>query len=292
MDRRLYKFGPFVLDPASAILSHEEKRVPLTPKMSDTLLHLVQSGRRVVGKRELIGALWPNSFVEENNLTQNICRLRCVLARASRRKYIETVPKRGYRFTARVEEFWEHGDDLDEGKPATAPGVALPGKPVPEMRVVIGPVRFMSDAAPRSVVLLPFESLDGKGGDEGLRLGLYHCLTTRLSRIDHLTVHSPRGLLNHRDPSKDPLVRCQKLQAQFVLQGQYQRFDDRIRVTSQLVRVSDEVVVWASKFDEQFTDIFSVQDSLSAQVAQAVAREVKRSPHDKRRLPAYSAGRA
>jgi pimeloyl-ACP methyl ester carboxylesterase/DNA-binding winged helix-turn-helix (wHTH) protein/class 3 adenylate cyclase len=103
--RRLYGFGPFRVDPVERTLLHNERPVQLTPKVFDTLLVLVENSGRILGKNELMQIVWPDSFVEENNLAQNISVLRKVLGEgAEGLKYIETVPKRGYRFTASVEE--------------------------------------------------------------------------------------------------------------------------------------------------------------------------------------------
>jgi pimeloyl-ACP methyl ester carboxylesterase/DNA-binding winged helix-turn-helix (wHTH) protein/class 3 adenylate cyclase len=105
-ERRLYGFGPFRIDPAERTLLHHERPVQLTPKVFDTLLALVENSGHVLDKNELMRMVWPDSFVEENNLAQNISVLRKVLG-AEGLKYIETVPKRGYRFTAPVEELWD-----------------------------------------------------------------------------------------------------------------------------------------------------------------------------------------
>lgn len=103
--RRFYEFGPFRLDPEERTLWREGDPVPLTVKAFDTLLALVESGGRVVGKDELMGRVWPDSFVEENNLAQQISHLRRALGDTETGvKYIETVPKRGYRFAAAPRE--------------------------------------------------------------------------------------------------------------------------------------------------------------------------------------------
>ena len=100
-----YEFGSFRIDPAERLLFSGEKAIPLTPKVFDTLLILVRNCGHVLGKEELMKQVWPDSFVEENNLAQNISILRKMLGEhAEGLKYIETVPKRGYRFIAPVRE--------------------------------------------------------------------------------------------------------------------------------------------------------------------------------------------
>jgi DNA-binding winged helix-turn-helix (wHTH) protein/pimeloyl-ACP methyl ester carboxylesterase/class 3 adenylate cyclase len=101
---RAYTFGPFVLDTREASLLREGRPVPLTPKAFETLVALVEHSGHCIGKEELMRRVWPDSFVEENNLSQNISQLRRVLHAegADAVQYIETVPRRGYRFNAPV----------------------------------------------------------------------------------------------------------------------------------------------------------------------------------------------
>src|SRR6266545_1838476 len=103
--RLSYAFEAFRLDAAEKLLFHEDQPVPLTPKAVETLLALVERHGRLVTKEDLFRIVWPDTFVEENNLAQNISMLRRVLGEgAGGRQFIETVPKRGYRFVGPVEE--------------------------------------------------------------------------------------------------------------------------------------------------------------------------------------------
>ena len=96
----LYAFGPFVLDTIQHALLKAGQPVSLTPKTYDTLLLLVRNGGRMVGKEELMRTLWPDSFVEESNLTQQISMVRSALGEtAGEQKYVVTIPARGYRFS-------------------------------------------------------------------------------------------------------------------------------------------------------------------------------------------------
>ncbi len=119
-------FGPYRLDLAEKTLRRDGQTVPLTPKAFDTLLILVERSGRLVEKEDLIGQLWPDSFVEENSLPQNIYLLRKALEKdAQGQRYIETVPRRGYRFIAEVREVRDSNDDpADEQE--TTPESGLP----------------------------------------------------------------------------------------------------------------------------------------------------------------------
>jgi DNA-binding winged helix-turn-helix (wHTH) protein len=98
-----YEFGPYRLDASEKVLFEEGRPVALTPKAVETLLILVSRHGHVVGKDELMRAVWPDTCVEENNLTQNISALRRVLGKGGDgRHFIETVPRRGYRFVAEL----------------------------------------------------------------------------------------------------------------------------------------------------------------------------------------------
>ncbi|HEY6403311.1 MAG TPA: winged helix-turn-helix domain-containing protein, partial [Blastocatellia bacterium] len=106
--KQLYEFGPFRLDVDERLLMRDERTTPLPPKVFDTLLVLVENSGRVVSKDELMRSLWPDTFVEESNLTQNISQLRRALGDGTDgAKYIETIPKRGYRFIANVQSVVE-----------------------------------------------------------------------------------------------------------------------------------------------------------------------------------------
>jgi eukaryotic-like serine/threonine-protein kinase len=99
----LYEFGPFRLDPAQRLLLREGQPIPLQPKAFDTLLFLVRNSQKVVLKDDLLNAVWADTFVEESNLTQNIFVLRKALGDTdAERRYIITVPGRGYRFGEKV----------------------------------------------------------------------------------------------------------------------------------------------------------------------------------------------
>src|SRR3989454_3731342 len=104
--RHLYEFGPFRLDATERLLLRDEHHIPLTPKAFETLLVLVEHGGHVIDKDELMKKVWPDTFVEEVNLAKNVSRLRKILDAEQSEHYIETIPKRGYRFVAGIREIW------------------------------------------------------------------------------------------------------------------------------------------------------------------------------------------
>ena len=111
--RVIYEFGPFRMDPDKQVLLRENQLIPVTPKAFETLLVLVRRSRDVVTKEELLKEIWPDSFVEESNLSQNIFLLRKALGdTAESRQYIVTLPGKGYRFAASVRTVTEQGEVL------------------------------------------------------------------------------------------------------------------------------------------------------------------------------------
>ena len=110
--KHFYDFGPFRLDESERVLLRGEDVVPLTPKAFEILLVLVGSSGHVLTKEQLMKRVWPDSFVEEANLSHNIYKLREALGEGRNgEKYIETLPRRGYRFVAKVTEV--HNEDSD-----------------------------------------------------------------------------------------------------------------------------------------------------------------------------------
>ncbi len=107
-ESHFYAFGRFRLKTAERVLLREGEPVPLTPKVFDILLTLVEQGGHVVEKDDLMKRVWPSTFVEEGNLTQNVSLLRKALGESpSGPQFIETVPRRGYRFVANISEAWD-----------------------------------------------------------------------------------------------------------------------------------------------------------------------------------------
>jgi Tol biopolymer transport system component/DNA-binding winged helix-turn-helix (wHTH) protein len=128
--KQLYEFGPFRLDVDERLLMRDGRMTPLPPKVFDTLLVLVENSGRVLSKDELMQSLWPDTFVEESNLTQNISQLRRALGDgAADAQYIETIPKRGYRFVASVQSLAVNGVSAEEAIAVNGHAPAPAGEP-------------------------------------------------------------------------------------------------------------------------------------------------------------------
>jgi TolB-like protein/Flp pilus assembly protein TadD len=249
---QLYEFGAFRLDFAERVLHCAGKPVPLTPKALEVLLLLIEQRGRIVESGTLMNKVWHNSFVEENNLKVTISMLRKTLNREDdRQEYIETVPRRGYRFIAEVREVMavESPRSLTAGHQGRAARV-------------------------KTIALLPFKFLSSIFADEYLGLGMADTLITRLSNIKELIVRPTSAVLKYADTAEDPLTIGRELQVEAVLEGSIRRTADRIRVTVRLLQTSDGASLWGDKFDENFTDIFAVEDLISERVAVALVSKL------------------
>src|SRR6185369_18074210 len=132
-----FTFGPFLLDVKERVLLRGSKPVSLTPKVFATLLMLVEKAGHIVEKEELISALWPNTYVDEANIAQNIFKLRKVLGKNRVGKtYIETVPRRGYRFLAIVNRSPDLTVDPNVRPPNKAPKELLENEVDRESRTI------------------------------------------------------------------------------------------------------------------------------------------------------------
>ena len=111
--KRIYEFGPYYLDPASCLLLRDGERAAIPPKAFDLLVALIENSGRVLGKEELMQIVWPDTFVEEANLAVTISMVRKILgSQPDGGQYIETMPRRGYRFAATVREVSDAGSDV------------------------------------------------------------------------------------------------------------------------------------------------------------------------------------
>ena len=266
----LLNFGPFTLDLDRRVLLREGAPVALTPKTFETLALLVRNSGRVVGKAELMDALWPDAVVEENNLNQQISALRKALGdRAEEGRYIKTIPGHGYRFIASPT-----APVLDRVMPRKRATLIVAAAVAAILLIGAGVWLWRSrsshnpSAQPRSMAVLPFKSLSG--GDEYLGLGLTDVLITRLSNVRGMIVR-PTSAVRRYGQEADPLGAGRQLHVDAVLDGTIQRMNDRVRVTVRLLNVADGAALWGDTFDDRFTGFFAVEDSISERLTRALA---------------------
>jgi len=232
----LVEFGPYRLDRERRLMWRGDELVEVPPKALDLLSVLVAEAGEVVTKEELLRRAWPDTAVSEANLSVNISILRRALGeRETGESWINTVPRRGYRFTGEVRE---------------APG------------------------PPRSLAVLPFRPLADDAGDEALGLGLADTLIAKLAATRRVSVRPTSAIRSLSSPDVDPLTAGRKLQVGAVLDGRYQRSGERLRITAQLLVVDRATAVWARTFDVEKGDLFAVEDEIAGRLADALVAEL------------------
>jgi DNA-binding winged helix-turn-helix (wHTH) protein/TolB-like protein/Tfp pilus assembly protein PilF len=325
-----YEFGPFQLVPEERQLMREGTPVALPPKAFDTLLILVERSGHVVKKDELISTVWPDAFVEENNLNQYVSLLRKVLDNDGGRPdgYIETVRRYGYRFTGDVrrsdDEFREvlhqrtrtrvvvkdetiqelrqtlvTQNDVSAGpngwRSRRARLAAIFGSGALLAGITVGaflwrhanqPNQTLTRPAIHSLAVLPFRSLTVEAGDEYLGLSIADSLITKLGKIGRLNVRPTSAVQRYGGESREPLALGRELKVDAVLDGRFQKAGDQIRVTAQLINVSDGTLLWTGQFDKRSTDLLAVQDSIAEQTVQAMRLQLSAWERERLAKPA------
>ena len=273
-----YEFGPYRLEIRARRLSRDGELLPLAPKDFETLLLLVINRNRVVTKAELMKALWPESFVEEANLTQHIFTLRKALGDQSDGKpYIDNIPRRGYRFTAPVRE----GGEKSAGGPlpsiwrgrrmaayATLAAGALTAVLYAAWRNLPASAESPGSQSYRSIAVLPFRPLSpDSSAQDLLGRGLADALISRLSNISEITVRPTGAVQLYTKPGEEPAAVGRALRVDAVLDGTIQQSGDQIRVSVKLISAKTGAPVWNETYDAQWTDLFMVQDAIVGRVA-------------------------
>ncbi|MEP7149900.1 MAG: winged helix-turn-helix domain-containing protein [Acidobacteriota bacterium] len=296
-ERQLYEFDGFLFDADKRLLfGANAEVVSLMPKALDILFYLVQRAGTVVEKDELMSAIWPDTIVEENNLTQNISALRRALGEKHREnRFIATVPGRGYKFVAdvAVRHTASHLEGVDraltDSTPETTSEVVARDAVGSGRRWLIGLAAVVllglgtagfllwsenspnTDTAPiRSLAVLPFKPLVSENRDESMEFGMADTLISKLSGGYQISVRPLATVRRFASIDQDPVEAGRLLGVDAVLDGGIQLADDRVRISAKLLRVSDGKQLWADQYDERSTDIFALQDSISARVASAL----------------------
>src|SRR5437763_16392833 len=186
-----YEFGPFRLCASERLLLRDGQPVPLPPKVFDTLLTLIENSGRLLEKDALMTRLWPDTFVEEPTLARNISGLRKALGESTtEQKFIETVPKRGYRFTGDVK-----CNRLEEATVILNRHISS--------RLVLEE-HLDADAGVTSIAVLPFRPITAEGRDEYLELGIADALITRLSNVSQIVVRPTRSVRKDIGAEEEP----------------------------------------------------------------------------------------
>ena len=288
--RLFYEFGEFRFDAERRVLSRNGENLSLPPKATDVLALLLEEHGNLVERDHLLNQVWPDAFVEDGNINNAISTLRKTLGDNG---MIETVPRRGYRFTREVSKVAE--EEIEEfvlEKRTTTQTTITAAQPLelaPARRsyrlwaiaagavlvAIMGAATFLKPTAigpkrVKTIAILPLRSVGAPDVGNEFGAGITENLASRLGRLSELTVLSTRAAGRLVETELDPLVIGAKLGADAIVDGTYLNDGGRIRVTARLLNIADGRQVWNGNFDETETDVFKLQDALASQAARSL----------------------
>ena len=245
--QKVYEFHGFRLDEAQLRLSYQDQPVPLTPKILDLLLFLVKNRGQLIAKEDLMKAIWPDSFVEENNITVSMSLLRKALSdTGGTAQFIETVPRRGYRFVAEVTEL----------SPSPMPAGTS------DKTVQIEYEEELID----SLVVIPFEGSDKDLSVEYLSDGITESIINMLSRIPKLRVMACSTAFRFKGKEIDPQQIGERLNVKAVMMIRVIRLGDKLIIRSELVKVADGSQLWGEQYNRTPSDILAIQEEIAKSI--------------------------
>ena len=301
---KAYDFGDFRVDRERRmlLLKTSGRPLPLTSKAFDLLLFFIEHPGQLLDKSKLMSAVWPNVVVEENNLNQHISTLRRLLGeRPEERRFIVTVPGRGYQFIAAVQPVGaveSIGPRVPEASPPQAAaetsrhrssrwrwalGIALvltavtvwyvarrvtsPSLPRKSASIEVVAVR------PPRVAVLPFENLSPDPNNAFFADGLHEeILSTLAERVPGIEVISRTTMMSYRTSPPKPLaVVARELRASHLIEGSVRREGNRIRLTLQLIDARTDAHIWSSSYDRTLADALALETQVAEQIAGQLA---------------------
>ena len=288
--KHLYGFGSYRLDAVERVLLRDGQPVTLPPKDLETLLVLVERAGHIVEKEELLEKVWPGVFVEEGNLARHIFNLRQVLGDSpDGRKYIETIPKRGYRFVAAVQEDPE----------ATAPYSTVQDSEQAQTTVHFGQKRSLwmwplalavlavtgiliarhfwpqRNPSPQRAMLavLPFINLSGDAHEDYFADGLTEEMIAQLGQLQpaQLGVIARTSTARYKDTKETVAQIARELGVGYLLEGSVRRGGDRVRVTAQLIQAGEQTHLWAETYERPLADVLSIQREIAEKITHSLS---------------------
>jgi TolB-like protein/DNA-binding winged helix-turn-helix (wHTH) protein/Tfp pilus assembly protein PilF len=280
-DNYLYEFGPFRLDPKEHTLLRDGRPIPLRPKVFDLLLVLIENRGHLVDKEQLMSVVWQEQFVEEGNINKNVSMLRRALGEGDNgQQFIETVPKRGYRFIGDVRKV--KTDEAPAAQNIPAKTQAFSRRWIPVLittALLIAGVAYFFIFKRRvartpiitSIVVLPLQNLSGDPAQEYFADGMTDALIGDLAQLGALRVISRTSAMHYKGTNKSLPEIARELKVDAVVEGTVQRSGDRVHVRAQLIHAPSDSHLWTAEYDRDLRDAFDLQ----SEVARAIASEVR-----------------
>ena len=271
----VYLFGPFRLDTREGTLLKDGQLVPLTPKALDLLVVLARQSGQILEKDELLKQVWPDAFVEEGNLTVHVSALRKALGDgAGESAYIETIPRRGYRFCLPVEEVWEERPTLvverrtetriiQQEVEESALGLRVGSRRGMWMAAAAGLLLVAAIAwnwdrigaliaGPQrigSIAVLPFENLTGNAANDYIVEGLTESTITEVGKTPGWTVIARNSVLRFQGSKQSIPQIASALGVQGVVEGALLDARGQLRVNVKFVDGQSARTLWTASFE-------------------------------------------
>jgi TolB-like protein len=241
---RRFRFGLFEVDAHSGELRKQGVKVKLQEQPFQVLVMLLERAGEIVTREEIQKRLWPDTIVEfESNLNAAIKRLREALGdSAENPRFVETIPRRGYRFIAST----------------------------PEFRATETP----ADAANPSIAVLPFRDRSAEQDQEYFCDGITEELTDALTKVENLRVVSRTSAFQYKNKSEDVRKIGADLNVSALLEGSLRKTEDRLRITARLTSVKDGCHIWSGTYECDVRDVFDIQDEMTANIIGTLAGEL------------------
>lgn len=251
-------FGNFDVDLAAGVLRKRGLRLRLSGQPFEVLRLLLERPGEIVTREEMRARLWANdTFVDfEHGLNAAVNKLRDTLGdSAEQPRYIETLPRRGYRFVA-----------------AVRPGLARPSS----LRSTVTAKQI------RSVAVLPLENLSRDPKQEYFADGMTEALITDLAKISALRVISRTSVMRYKGALKPLAETARELNVDAVVEGSVLRVGDRVRITAQLIHAPSDTHVWGESYERDIRDVLALQSEVAQAIAVGIRVQV--TPRERKRL--------
>jgi TolB-like protein/DNA-binding winged helix-turn-helix (wHTH) protein len=299
-----FTFGSFQLDDHERRLTQDGQAIHLQPRTFDVLRYLLEHASKLVSKQEVLDAVWKETIVTESSLTGCIRQIRAALGDdADSPTYIETVPVTGYRFIAAValQDNATTSPSLQQSSQSSLPGTLIS---VGLLVLVLGLVYFayqefvldlpqqveqtaadskpeamMQTAKPEmSIAVLPFVNMSDDPGNDYFSDGMSEEILHLLATIPNLKVIGRTSSFSFKGKNLDLRSIGTALGVKTILEGSVRKSGERIRITTQLIDVSNGAHIWSESYNRTLSDIFAVQDSVAAAIIDALQIHVGTLP--------------
>jgi TolB-like protein len=249
----IYAFGPFRLDASLGILMLGSAPAAIGHRAAALLRLLLERAGEPVAKEALFEAAWPGLAVEDSNLTVQIAAIRRAFEEADGAGWIETLPRRGYRYIGPPVATRHYDGAADE----SAPSLELPAKP--------------------SVVVLPYANLGDDPEQAYFTDGMVDDIITGLSRIKWLFVIGRGTTFSLKGRTVGARQLGEELGVRYLLEGSVRKVANRVRVNCQLVEAASGAQVWSERYDRELDDLFALQDEIASSVVAAMEPGLQRA---------------